>query len=123
VALMGTTGQTQALNSLDGGTTNVLTAVALHTATPGTTGTSENANSGSYARQTTTWTASTAGSAKTNVSALTFSTLGTIAVSYVAGWSSATYGAGSYGIGAALNSSVTAASITIAIGAISFTAS
>lgn len=125
MALLGTAGQSQALNSLDatGTPVNLIAATALHVATPGTTGASENANSGSYARQSTSWSASSAGSAKTNSGALTFSTLGTVAVTHVAGWSSTTYGGGTYGIGAPLGSSVTAASITVASGAISFTAS
>jgi hypothetical protein len=120
MALASTTAENQALDSLTGGTTNVLAFVALHTASPGTTGASENANSGSYARQACTWNAAASG-AKTNSTALTFATLGTIAVTHVAGWSSGTYGAGTYGVGAALGASVTAASITIASGAISYT--
>jgi hypothetical protein len=130
MALLGTAGQSQALNAQDAtgtgagtGAVNLLTAVALHTASPGTTGTSENANAGSYARQATAWSSSSAGSAKTNSSALTFSTLGTIAVTHVAGWSSSAYAGGTYGMGAPLGSSVTAASITVASGAISLTAS
>ena len=112
-----------ALNGLDGtGSTNRIGFVSLHTASPSTTGATENANSGSYARQACTWNAAASG-AKTNSSALTFATLGTVAVTHVGSWDSGTYGAGNYGIGAPLGSSVTAASITVAAGAISFTAS
>lgn len=124
MALASTTAANQALNGLDasGTPTNLLLAVALHTATPGTTGTSENANTGSYARQACSWNAASGGS-KTNSSALTFSTAGSVAVTHFAGWSSATYGAGTYGIGGALSASVTAASITVAAGALTLTAS
>lgn len=112
-----------ALNGLDGtGSTNVIPDASLHTADPGTTGASENANSGSYARQACSWNAASGGN-KTNSSSLTFSTLGTIAVAYFGTWSSATYGAGNYAIGGALTSSVTAATITIAAGAITLSAS
>lgn len=111
-----------ALNGLDGtGSTNTIPDVSLHTATPGTTGASENANTGSYARQACTWNAASSG-AKTNSTALPFSTLGTVAVTHIGTWSSPTYGAGTYSIGAPLGSSVTAASITIASGAASLTA-
>jgi hypothetical protein len=112
-----------ALNGLDGtGSVNQMSHVALHVGDPGTTGASENANSGSYARQACTWNAA-ASAAKTNSTALTFSTLGTIAVTHFGTWNSATYGGGTYAIGGALSASVTAASITIASGAISLTAS
>lgn len=112
-----------ALNGLDGtGSTNQMTHVALHVGDPGTTGASENANAGSYARQACSWNAA-ASAAKTNSTALTFSTLGTIAVTHFGTWNSATYGGGTYAIGGALTASVTAASITIAAGAISLTAS
>lgn len=112
-----------ALNGLDGtGATNVIPDVSLHTADPGTTGASENANSGSYARLACSWNAASAG-AKTNSSTLTFTTGGTVAVLYFGTWSSATYGAGNYAIGGALGSSVTAVTITVAPGAISIGAS
>lgn len=126
---LGATAKNQALDGLDASGTagtrtfvNQILAVALHTADPGTTGTSENANSGSYARQACTWNAASGG-AKTNSTALTFSTLGTVAVTNLAGWGSTTYAATPYGIGALLGSSVTATSITVASGAISLTAS
>lgn len=120
--LLGTAGANAALNGLAGvGSTNVIPDTALHVGSPSTTGANENANTGSYARQATAWNAA-AGGAMTNSGALTFSTAGTVPVTHVGQWSSAVYGAGNYAIGAALGSSVTAASITIAAGAISYTA-
>lgn len=123
MALASAAAENAALNGLDGtGSTNVIPDVSLHTATTSTTGASENANSGSYARQACSWNAASSGS-KTNSTALTFSTLGTIAVAYFGTWSSATYGAGTFAIGGALTASVTAASITIASGGITLSAS
>jgi hypothetical protein len=123
MALASTTATNAALDGLGGtGSTNLMTHVALHTATTGTTGTNENANTGSYARQACSWNAAAAG-AKTNSTALTFSTAGSVAVTHVGMWNSATYAGGSFAIGAALGASVTATTITIAAGAISLTAS
>lgn len=124
MALASTTAANQALNGLDasGTPTNLIAAVALHTASPSTTGANENANSGSYARQSCSWNAASSGS-KTNSSSLTFSTAGSTAVTHFGGWSSTTYGGGTYGIGGALSASVTAASITVAAGALSISAS
>jgi hypothetical protein len=125
---VGTTAGTQALDSLDAvGTAgsrtfaNQILAVALHTGTP-TTAANENANTGSYARQACTW-AAASGTTKVNSTALTFSTAGSTPVSNLAGWSSATYGAGNKGIGAALGLSITATSITVAAAAITLTVS
>ena len=123
MALAGTAATNAALNGLDGtGSTNVVPYVSLHTATPSTTGASENANSGSYARQACSWNAAATG-AKTNSSSLTFATGGTVAVTHFGTWSSATYAAGNYALGGALASSVTATAITIAAGAITLSAS
>ena len=124
MALASTTAENQALNGLDasGSPSNLMAATALHTASPSTTGANENANSGGYARQATTWNAASSGS-KTNSGSLSFTTGGSVAVTHVGQWSSTTYGAGTYGIGAALSSSVTAVTITIASGAISYSAS
>lgn len=124
MALASTTAANQALNGLDasGTPTNLLLAVALHTASPSTTGANENANTGSYARQACSWNAASGGS-KTNSSALTFTTAGSVAVTHFGGWSSATYGAGTYGIGGALSASVTAVTITVAAGALTLSAS
>lgn len=117
------TAENAALNGLAGtGSTNVIPDVSLHTADPGTTGASENANTGSYARQACSWNAASAGS-MTNSTALTFSTAGSTAVTYFGTWSSATYGAGTYAIGGALTAGVTATSISIAAGGITLSAS
>lgn len=122
MALASAAAENAALNGLDGtGTTNVIPNVSLHTATPSTTGASENANTGSYARQACSWNAAASGS-KTNSTALTFATAGSTAVTHFGTWSSATYAAGNYAIGGALGSSVTAASITIAAGGITLSA-
>lgn len=124
MARLSTTGANQALNGLDasGTPTNLLAAVALHVGDPSTTGANENANTGSYARQACSWNAASGGS-KTNSSSLTYSTAGSVAVTHFGGWSSTTYGAGTYGIGGALGASVTAPTITVAAGALSIGAS
>lgn len=123
MALAGTAATNASLNGLDGtGSTNVIPYVALHTATPGTTGTSENANTGSYARQGCSWNAAASGS-KTNSSSLTFATAGSVQVTHFGTWSSVTYAAGNYAIGGALTAGVTAASITVAAGAIALSSS
>lgn len=124
MALASATAENQALNGLDasGTPTNVIAYVALHTASPSTTGANENANTGSYARQSCSWNAASGGS-KTNSSSLTFSTAGSTAVTHFGGWSSGTYAGGTYGIGGALASSVTASTITIAAGALTLSAS
>lgn len=124
MALASTTACNQALNGLDasGTPTNVLAYASLHTASPSTTGANENANTGSYARQACSWNLASGGS-KTNSSSLTFSTAGTTAVTHFGGWSSGTYGGGTYGMGGALTSSVTSASITVAAGALTLSAS
>jgi hypothetical protein len=123
VSLASAAAENAALNGLDGtGASNVIPNVSLHTASPSTTGANENANSGSYARQACSWNAASGGS-KTNSTALTFTTAGTVAVTHFGTWSSATYGAGTYAIGGALTSSVTAVTITVAAGALTLSAS
>jgi hypothetical protein len=123
MALASAAAENAALDGLNGtaGSVNTIPFVSLHTASPSTTGANENANSGSYARQACSWNAASGGT-KTNSTALTFSTLGSVAVSHFGTWSSGTYGAGTYSIGGALGSSVTAASITIAAAAITLSA-
>lgn len=117
--------RSQALNSLDGGAQNLLAFVALFVSDPGTTGASgENAATGGYARQgTITWGASSGGSNKTNTTAMTFSTAGTVPVGWLGMFSAVT--AGTYGIGALINSgsTVTATTITVAGGAVALAAS
>lgn len=124
MALASAAAENAALNGLAGvGNTNVIPFVALHVSTgPAENGANENANSGSYARQACSWNAA-ASSAMTNSTSLTFSTGGTVPVTSIGAWSSGTYAGGTYAIGAALGSSVTATSITIAAGAISWSAS
>ena len=110
------TAANQALDSLSGGTVNVLAYVQLNSADPGTTGASELT---STTRQACTWNAA-ATRAKTNSSALSFTTPGTTAATHFSTWSAVT--AGTFGISGALGSSVTAVTITVAAGALSLTA-
>ncbi len=117
MALASTTACNQSLDGLSGGSTNLLAYVQLNSASPGTSGANELA---STTRQACTWNAASGGT-KTNASSLTFATPGTVAATHFSTWSAST--AGSYGIGGALTSSVTAASITIASGALSLGAS
>ena len=120
MALASTLACNAALNGLDGtGSTNRMTHTSLHTATTSTTGASE-ATGGGYARQATSWNAA-ASATKTNSTALTFSTTGATPNTHVGTWDAST--AGNFGIGAALGASVTAASVTVASGAISLSAS
>jgi hypothetical protein len=94
-----------ALNGLAGvGNTNVIPYVSLHTADPGTSGATENPSTSGYIRQACSWNAAAAGST---------------AVTHFGTYSAST--AGTYALGGALASGVTAASITIAAGAISVT--
>lgn len=117
MALASTTATNQALDGLSGGTVNVLAYTQLHSASPSTTGANE---LGSTTRQACSWNAASAGS-KTNSSSLTFSTPGTTAATYFGTFSAST--AGTYGIGGALTSSVTATSITVAAGALTISVS
>ncbi len=105
----------QALDAGTGGTVNVLAFVQLNTADPGTTGASE----ATGARQTCTWNAAAA-RARTNSSALTFSPSAGVASTHFSTWSAVT--AGTFGISGPLGSSVTAASVTVASGALSISA-
>lgn len=123
MAFASTAYESQALNGLDASGTpvNLAAYVSLHS-TPGPGSPNTGANElGSTTRQAETWTASSAGSAKTNVSALTFSTPGTTAASHFSTASAVT--AGTFGLGGAFGSPVTATSITIAAGALSLSAS
>jgi hypothetical protein len=121
MALASPTAENQALNGLDASGTpvNVMAFATLHSASPGTTGANE-MSGGSYARQSCSWNAASGGT-KTNSSSLTFSTAGTTAVTHMDGNSASS--AGTWGVGSPLSSSVTAASITVAAGAISLSAS
>jgi hypothetical protein len=91
--------------------------MSLHTGDPGTTGANEYAG---VTRQQ--WNPGTAsGGAISNSATLTFTTSGASAVTHIGIWDAST--AGNYVIGAALSSSVTAASIQFAAGQASFSAS
>lgn len=121
MARASTTAENQALDALDasGTPTNLMAYVTLHTADPGTTGASE-ATGGGYARQACTWNGASGGS-KTNSSSLSFSTDGATAITHYHTNSAST--AGTWGLGGALTTPVTAASITVAAGAITQSAS
>ncbi len=117
-----TTAANQALDSLGstlpGSPVNVLAYVSLHTGDPSTTGANE-ASGGSYARQACSWN-NAASRSKTNSSALTFTTAGSTAMTHFGTSSAST--SGTFGIGGALASSVTAVTITIASGALTLSA-
>lgn len=113
-----TTARNQALNGLDasGTPTNVMAYVNLNTTDPGTTG----ANEATSARQACTWNAASGGS-KTNSSSLTFTgQSSTTANGFFSTWSAST--AGTNGMNGTLSSSVTAATITVAAGALTVNA-
>lgn len=109
---------TAANQALDGlaTPTNVLAYVAFHSADPSTTGANELA---STTRQACSWNAAS-GRSKTNSSSMTFTTPGTTAATHFGTDSAVT--AGTFGIGGALSSSVTATSITVAAGALTISA-
>lgn len=91
--------------------------LTLHSADPGTTGASEFTTVTRVA-----YAASTAASGSvSNTAAISVSNGGTQAALFIGIWSAVTVG--TYTIGAALGSSVTAATITFAVGAAQFTAS
>ena len=98
------------------GTTYYLSA---HSADPGTTGASE-LSGGGYARQTIVF-GSASGGVVSNNAAIAIPTSGATAVSHFGVWSAST--AGTYLGGLLLASPVTAASISVAVGAAAFTAS
>jgi hypothetical protein len=115
-----TAARNAALNGLDGtGSTNVIPYSSLHTGDPSTTGANENPSTGGYIRQALTCSAASGGN-KVNSASQTFTTAGSTAVSYMGTWSAST--AGTFAMGGPLGSSVTAATITVAAGAITFSA-
>lgn len=118
---LGATAKLQVLNALDatGSPVNQIAFVSLHTTDPSTTGAGEVATGAPYARQACTWNAAS-GSTKTNSTALTFSLI-SAAITWLGAWTAIT--TGTFGIGAQLGSTVTAAAITVASGAITLTAS
>jgi hypothetical protein len=91
--------------------------VSLHTATTSTTGAAEYA--GVTRIQYSVGTAS--GGSITNTATATFTTSGASAVTHIGTWSALS--SGTFNIGAALTSSVTAVTITFAVGSQTFTAS
>lgn len=101
---------------LAAGTTYYL---SLHSADPGTTGASE-LSGGGYARQAIVFSTWASGSTSNNA-AISVPNAGTTAVTHIGIWSAAT--AGTYVTGAPLASSVTAATVTFASGAVSFSES
>jgi len=117
MALASTTETTQALVSTG------WAYVSLHTATPGTTGTSEVAG-GTYARVAVTWNAASAGSIS-NSNALSLNLPATTTAAFFGVWSALT--GGTYYIGGALTPTVTtggtAGVVTIAASALTVTAS
>jgi hypothetical protein len=121
MALASATAENQSLDALSASGTpvNLLAFVSLHSASPSTTGANE-FTGGGYARQACSWNAASGG-AKTNSSSLSFTTAGSTAATHFGAWTAST--AGTYGIGGALGSSVTATTITIAAGALSLSSS
>lgn len=97
--------------------------VSLHTADPGTTGASE-VSGGTYARVAVTWGAPSGGSVA-NTGALSINLPASTTASYFGVWSASS--AGTYYIGGALSPAVTtgasAGTVTIAVGALTVTAS
>jgi hypothetical protein len=92
------------------------TWVSLHTATTGTTGASEYAGVTRVQYSV----GSPSAGVIANTATATFTTSGASAVTHIGTWDALT--TGNFRIGAALASSVTAASITFAVGAQSFSA-
>lgn len=115
MALASTTASNAAIQGVFPTSTNFW--LAVHTATPGTTGASEMAG---QTRGVFTVGAASAG-AVSNLALITVATPGSSAATHVGAWDAVS--AGNYKMGAALTSNVTATSITFAIGSVSFTAS
>lgn len=114
----------QALNALDatGTPVNLGAFTGICSASPGTPNTGANEfTGGGYARQASTWSSSSAGSAKTNSSALSVTNAGTTAATHFSTFSAVTVG--TPGLGGPLTSPVTAATITFAAGSLSLSAS
>lgn len=104
-----------AINAIDGtaGSTNYAAFISQHTAAPSAAGSNEYA---STTRQACTWNAA-ATHAKTNSTALTFTNNGATPVTDLGTWTLVS--GGTFGIGIHLASSVQAASISAAAGALS----
>lgn len=93
--------------------------LSLHSADPGTTGASE-FTGGGYARQAIVFGAASGGIVASNA-AITVPNAGTTAATYIGIWTASI--SGTYMAGAAMGSSVTAASVSFALGAVTFAAS
>jgi len=115
MALASTTASNSAIGGVFPTVTNFY--VTVHTATPGTTGASEMAG---VTRAVFTVGAAASGSVS-NLAAASVTNPGTVAATHIGAFDAVT--AGNYKMGAALTPPVTAATITFAIGAISFSAS
>lgn len=118
-ALASTAAENAAANAI----TALIAFVALHTASPSTTGANE-VSGGSYARVSVTWASASGGSAA-NSNSLTLNLPASTTAAYFGGWSAIT--SGNYEIGGALSPNVTtggsAGTVTIAIGAATVAAS
>lgn len=106
----------QALDAGTGGATNLMGFISQHTADPGTTGASEYA---STTRLAMTWNAA-ASRAKTNSGTATLANSGATPVTDLGTWSLVSSGV--FGATLHLASSITAASIGVAAGALSIAA-
>lgn len=120
--LLGGTAANAAMNAVLVAATNYF--ATLHTASPGTTGASENGTAGTTITRGTFQVAAASGGVVSNSAQITVTLSGapaTTASTHLGVFTAAT--AGTYQIGAALGSSVTAATVTVAAGAAQFTAS
>jgi hypothetical protein len=115
MALVSTTAANSAIAAVFPAATNFY--LTVHTATPGTTGASEMAGVTRYVFTV----GAPSGGAVANLATITIANPGTNAATHVGAWDAVS--GGNYKMGAALTSPVTAASITFAIGAASWTAS
>lgn len=91
--------------------------LSLHSATPGATGANE-LSGGTYARQAIVFSSA---NPSLNTLSIAVPNLGAVAVTYIGIWSAVTVG--TYMGGAIMGSAVTAASITFAASAVTFTTS
>lgn len=94
--------------------------LSVHSADPGTTGASE-FSGGGYARQPIVFAAGSSDGVIASNAAITVPNAGTVAATYFGIWTTAS--TGTYKGGGLLGSPVTAASISFASGAVTFTAS
>jgi hypothetical protein len=117
MALISTTEANQALATTGWG------FISLHTASPSTTGANE-VTGGTYARVAVTWAAASGGSVSNNGSSLSINLPTGVTATHFGVWSASS--AGTYYLGGALTASVgggSAATVTIAAGAITVSAS